>query len=214
MFKRYFPITLLFVLFFFTSCSTTVPTPSNQALVINSIPPTSALVGDTYTYQVEASDAEGDSLTYSLTAHPSGMTIDSVTGLISWTPTMTGNYNISLKVSDGELSDTQSYILAVSSIPAITLSPPGNVDAITPEPLKVLITWDEVNGATHYQVYRATSLNRFRTPISGWQTETSYLDTDVIKWETYYYWVKAATSETGENASAYSEYDTATVYIP
>ena len=40
----------------------------NNAPMINSIPLTSLLVGALYTYNVEAADTDGDTLTYSLTS--------------------------------------------------------------------------------------------------------------------------------------------------
>ena len=54
---------------------------------ITSTPATSAQVGVAYGYDVNASDANGDTLTYSLRQAPAGMTINASTGLIAWTPT-------------------------------------------------------------------------------------------------------------------------------
>src|SRR5262249_46473668 len=54
--------------------------------VIISEPTTQAGAGQPYTYGVQASDVDGNQLTYSLTAGPDGMTIDPTTGLIQWTP--------------------------------------------------------------------------------------------------------------------------------
>ena len=85
MIRRCFFIILLFSLLFFMGCSPTVPT--NQAPTINSIPPTgNLLIGEPYTYDVEATDLDGDTLTYSFISNPVGMTIISATGLINWTP--------------------------------------------------------------------------------------------------------------------------------
>jgi len=200
-------VIFLISLLFFMGCSPTIPT--NQAPTINSNPMTSTLVGQPYTYDVEATDADGDPLTYSLTSNPTGMTINSSTGVITWTPTMFGNYNVNLEVSDGELSDTQSFTLSVK-LPMIELelSPPTGVNASDSYEWGVEIIWNSVSGATHYQVYRASSLMGTRTPISGWNTENIYLDYNVTPGTTYWYWVKAATSSSGDNASEYSNYDT------
>ena len=200
-------VIFLISLLFFMGCSPTIPT--NQAPTINSNPMTSTLVGQPYTYDVEATDADGDPLTYSLTSNPTGMTINSSTGVITWTPTMFGNYNVNLEVSDGELSDTQSFTLSVK-LPMIELelSSPTGVNASDSYEWGVEIIWNSVSGATHYQVYRASSLMGTRTPISGWNTENIYLDYNVTPGTTYWYWVKAATSSSGDNASEYSNYDT------
>ena len=88
--------------------------PSNHAPIITSTPTTSATVDQAYAYNVDATDPDGDTLIYSLTTKPTGMTINSSTGLINWTPTSTGNYDVTVRVSDGELFDTQSFTITVN----------------------------------------------------------------------------------------------------
>ena len=72
---------------------------------------------------------------------------------------------------------------------------------------KTLITWKPVTGATHYRVARAGSTTGSKTDISSWQTGTSYEDKSGTAGTHYWYFVKAATSSGGANASAYSAYD-------
>jgi len=86
----------------------------NHAPVITSTPVTSATKDQAYTYDVNATDSDGDTLTYSLTTTPSGMTINSSTGLITWTPTAAGAYVVTVEVSDGALFDTQSFTITVA----------------------------------------------------------------------------------------------------
>ncbi len=59
--------------------------------------------GSLYTYQVKASDPDGDPLTYSMDSAPEGMTIDSSTGLITWVvpPDFKGAKNFGFTVKDG-----------------------------------------------------------------------------------------------------------------
>lgn len=59
--------------------------------------------GSLYTYQVKASDPDGDALTYSLEYPPVGMTIDRSTGLLKWiVPSdFKGKQNVKIIVSDG-----------------------------------------------------------------------------------------------------------------
>jgi fibronectin type 3 domain-containing protein len=176
----------------------------NHAPDIDSIPIIYAFEGVLYTYNVEAADADGDTLVYSLASSPTGMTIDSSTGVISWTPSTVGDYNVTIEVSDGDLFDTQAFNITVSMTEMITLSPPTGVEASEGDADKVQITWNSVTGATHYQVYRADSLTGTKTAISKWQTGTSYNDISATPGITYWYWVKAATSSSGDNASDYS----------
>ncbi len=77
----------------------------NQSPVVNSTPITSAKVGQLYRYQVNATDADsapGSALGYLLLSAPTGMVIDSNSGLITWTPTASNNVKsaIILRVYD------------------------------------------------------------------------------------------------------------------
>jgi hypothetical protein len=105
----------------------------NHPPVITSTAITSATKGQPYSYNVDAIDSDGDTLTYSLTTTPSGMAINSSTGLITWTPTTSGNYNVTVKVSDVELFDTQSFTVTVeengttNQPPTLTLVGNGGV---------------------------------------------------------------------------------------
>ena len=84
---------------------------------ITSSPLTSATVGVAYAYRVTATDANGDTLSYSLTQAPAGMTINATSGQIAWTPTstQTGNQAVTARVADpGGLATTQSFTVAVS----------------------------------------------------------------------------------------------------
>jgi len=55
----------------------------NKAPVIVSTSLNSVKIEQAYTYDVNANDFENDVLTYSLLAYPEGMTIDTLTGVIS-----------------------------------------------------------------------------------------------------------------------------------
>jgi len=106
---------------------------ANTAPQITSSPVTVATVGAAYAYRVTATDANGDTLTYSLTQAPAGMVINSVSGQISWTPTsaQTGSQAVTARVADpGGLAATQSFTVSVSSA---TVSPQiGNSWRIMP----------------------------------------------------------------------------------
>tara|TARA_Y100000310_G_scaffold272554_1_gene287606 strand:- start:414 stop:7118 length:6705 start_codon:yes stop_codon:yes gene_type:complete len=86
----------------------------NSAPVITSSAVTSAILNQVYSYGVDASDVDGDTLTYSLTSYPSGMSINNNTGLITWTPSSLGSFNVVASVSDTILTSTQSFTIIVS----------------------------------------------------------------------------------------------------
>lgn len=60
--------------------------------------------GKTYTYQINAIDPDGDSLTYSLKEGPPGMTIGTANGIITWEvpPGDAGSHNITVLISDNQ----------------------------------------------------------------------------------------------------------------
>jgi Calx-beta domain-containing protein/putative Ig domain-containing protein/squalene-hopene cyclase-like protein/putative metal-binding protein/VCBS repeat protein/thrombospondin type 3 repeat protein/uncharacterized protein DUF4214/prenyltransferase/squalene oxidase-like repeat protein len=74
----------------------------NRAPTIISVAITSAREGQPYSYQVQATDADNDPLTYTLLRAPAGMSI-STTGLVEWTPAanQAGTHTVIVKVSDG-----------------------------------------------------------------------------------------------------------------
>ena len=74
------------------------------------------VVGQTYSYNVDATDANGDTLTYSLVAPiPAGMTINSSTGLIRWTPTVRGTFGVTVRATDpGGKFAIQSFTVTVA----------------------------------------------------------------------------------------------------
>ena len=110
-------LTLVFLLVFLplVGCHPS-PAPPNEAPIITSVPITTATVGEAYIYDVEATDPDGDVLTYSLTVKPGRMTINSSTGKIVWFPESTGSYDVTVKVSDRKLSDTQSFTIIVKTV--------------------------------------------------------------------------------------------------
>ena len=67
---------------------------------------------------------------------------------------------------------------------------------------KPKVTWEKVEGATKYEVYRATSKSGKYTKVKT-ATGASYTDKSAKKGKTYYYKVKAVASSSSYN-SAYS----------
>jgi len=108
--KLLLSLSVFFIAFLFTGCFL-----FNIPPVIESDPVTTAKEGVVYAYDIEATDPNGDTLTYSLTVSPTGMTINSTTGAISWTPTedQIGENEVLVEVSDGSKSATQSFTITV-----------------------------------------------------------------------------------------------------
>jgi fibronectin type 3 domain-containing protein/WD40 repeat protein len=94
---------------------------------VQGVPVDTVYRGESYTYQVEAVDTVGDTLSYALLAAPPGMAIDAVTGLITWLPHKAGAYTVTVQVMDThDATATQSYVLIVADPhdrPEITSAP-------------------------------------------------------------------------------------------
>lgn len=108
--KLLLSLSLFFVAFLFTGCAFL-----NKAPIIESTPITTAKEGALYTYEVEATDPEEDELEFTLLINPTGMTINSSTGVINWTPTeeQIGENEVEVEVSDLYRSTTQSFTITV-----------------------------------------------------------------------------------------------------
>lgn len=104
-------------------------TPVNDAPTIVSTPVLIATVNELYSYDVDATDPDtGDVLTYSLDtgAIAAGMSIDSLTGLISWTPTVAGLQPVTVTVTD-TATTTATQIFNVDVAGVVAESPPTAV---------------------------------------------------------------------------------------
>ncbi|MEL7496446.1 MAG: putative Ig domain-containing protein [Planctomycetota bacterium] len=103
----------------------------NTPPIILSNPPTSSRVGTTYLYQVQAEDADQDRLRFELLNGPEGMTINSDTGRVQWSPTaaQVGTANVEIRVSDPLGANvTQTYTNEIgdgtaNQLPVITSTP-------------------------------------------------------------------------------------------
>ncbi len=87
--------------------------PNCTTPIITSTPPTTAAVGQPYVYDVNI--AGDPATTFALTTAPSSMTINSTTGLISWTPAenQRGIHTVTVKATNTFGTDTQTFMVTV-----------------------------------------------------------------------------------------------------
>jgi RHS repeat-associated protein len=91
------------------------PEPGNNAPVISTTAVTTGFANRFYKYDVDANDANGDTLTYTLENAPTGMLIDNIKGVITWLSPVAGSHKVAVRVVDGRGGiDIQTYDLIIS----------------------------------------------------------------------------------------------------
>jgi hypothetical protein len=101
--------------------SIVVSNPTNRPPVISGTPSTSVMQGTAYVFQPTASDADGNSLTFSITNAPSWATFNATTGRLQGTPGpghVGTTSNIVIRASDG----TASTALPAFSITVVAVA--------------------------------------------------------------------------------------------
>ncbi|MCY2987768.1 MAG: putative Ig domain-containing protein [Planctomycetota bacterium] len=104
----------------------------NEPPVFTSTPVVETSAGRPYTYDADATDLDGDTLTYSLVSAPPNLKINQATGVITWLPALDdlGVYSLALRVADGRGGAAeQRYLLSV------TEAPPNRPPVITTLPI-------------------------------------------------------------------------------
>jgi RHS repeat-associated protein len=115
----------------------------------------------TYSYDADAIDPDGDSLTYSIVRGPAGMAIHPTTGVISWAPgiSQAGASDVTIAVDDGRGGrDEQTFSLSVVNYdtpPVVSLAAtkyvinpgePATVNVLATDDVAVSSVKLEING--------------------------------------------------------------------
>ncbi|MBT1449360.1 putative Ig domain-containing protein [Glaciecola sp. XM2] len=109
------------------------PAPTNNAPTVDSNAVTTAEEGQEYTYTLTASDADNDTLTLASTSAPAWLSFDVATGVLSGTPASTdvGAAEVTLTVSDGTDTVTQTFTITVTAAPVVNTAPSITSTAVT-----------------------------------------------------------------------------------
>ncbi len=96
--------------------------PASFEPVLDKIPKQRLTVGESLTLQLAATDLNHDALSFFIEPLPlpANATFDTVTGLLTFTPGIdqAGKFSLTLGVTDGTLSDTQTVKFKVRGVPA------------------------------------------------------------------------------------------------
>ena len=93
---------------------------SSATPVISSTLIASSTYGDSFSYQITASN---DPTSFNATGFPSGLSIDTVTGILSGTPTVVGTYTISITAANGGGTSSVASLVFTIAPKTVTLTP-------------------------------------------------------------------------------------------
>lgn len=99
-------------------------------------------------------------------------------------------------------SNTDIGYIAFADAPVVTAS-----DGIYTD--KVALSWTTISAAPYYKLFRGTTSNPdASTPLTGWQTATTFNDASAAVGSVYYYFVKASNDAVGTITTGYSAAET------
>jgi hypothetical protein len=119
------------------------------APVLSPIGSKSIIRGQTLQFTISATDANNDPLTYSASGLPSGAAFNATTRTFSWTPAanQVGSYpNITFRVSDGTLTDSEVISITVTNTNAApVLAPIGSKSVLATQSLQFTVSATDAN---------------------------------------------------------------------
>lgn len=175
---------------------------ANSPPTISATPTTQVSVGSSYSLTPRASDADGDSLAFSIQNKPNWAQFNTATGQLTGTPTAQNTTsNIVISVSDGKASAS----LPAFSITVGTSATPGSA---APSGPGVSLSWDvptrTEDGATlqdlsGYRIHYGTNQNVLVNSIEVQSAGSNTFTVQNLKPGTYYFAVRAVAANGSES---------------
>lgn len=142
------PITLLLVLVINYGCKKDEDEKENKSPVVSSVlvTPNSVSPGGTATVTVQASDPDGDAITYSYT--PSGGAITGNSSTVTWTaPVIPGSYSVTVTVNDGKGGQASgngalTVLTPQTAITGTASFPAGTSGDLSNSKVSIYTSWD------------------------------------------------------------------------
>lgn len=202
---RYGPCALVTLLLAVSGCGgsgdapRTAAPPANSPPIIGGSPPGAVESGSLYQFVPNATDGDGDNLTFSVANPPPWADFDSTTGELSGTPddTDVGSYgNIIISVSDGTASDALS---------------PFTIDVAPPQRVTATVSWDaptqdsdgsSLSDLDGYRVYFGTSSGTYDQMVTV--SDSAILSIRIIDLEPgrYFFAVTAIDDDGNESVTS------------
>ena len=158
----------------------------DTAPVLTQIGSRSVDAGDALAFTTSATDADGDSLTYSATNLPAGASFNAASGAFSWTPAdgQAGTYVVTFEVTDSYLSDSEDITITVSdanNAPVITSFVPENILSFNESDVITIgiVATDEDGNALSYTI-KIDGVTKSTSSSYVWETDYSSAGTHTI----------------------------------
>lgn len=168
----------------------------NYAPQISGVAATSASVGQSYSFQPSATDADGDVLTFSISGAPNWVKLNSATGLITGTPTSADvgvDAGIVLQVSDGKATVSLAPFTITVAAATRTGSGTGTVDLAWVPPTENTDGSALVN-LNGYKIYYGQSSKQYTATITISNPGLTSYVIDSLPPGTYFFSVTATTA--------------------
>jgi len=185
-----------------SQASASVAAGTNQAPKISGSPGASVAAGQKYTFVPVASDADGDTLGFSITNRPAWAQFDTSTGRLTGTPATTdiGSFaNIQVSVSDGK---TATALTAFTLTVSASGLPTSGTNAAT-------LSWSAptenedgsaLTNLSGYRIRYGTKADELTSEITiNTAGITTYMVTDLAP-ATYYFAIKAVSASGAESS--------------
>ncbi|MCF6207109.1 MAG: Ig-like domain-containing protein, partial [Sulfurovum sp.] len=92
---------------------TIVGTGTPPTILNKPIPDQTATLNSNFTLDIDATEPDGDTITYTANGLPPGLSIDSTTGIIAGTPTTPGTYSVTITATDKDGSDNTTFNIII-----------------------------------------------------------------------------------------------------
>jgi YVTN family beta-propeller protein len=132
-----------------------VSTPANRDGLVNAVD----------SLQIQASDQDGDPVSFSAAGLPPGLSINPTTGLITGSPTTVGAYNVTITANDGAATDDASFVWKI--LTNVALGKVATQSSPFVDPSKNSVAAKAIDGNTN-GVYANASLAITNNEATPW----------------------------------------------
>ena len=186
--------------------------PTNSAPKIQSVSatPSTVRVNEITTLICNATDADGDNLTYTWSANGGAFPNGETHSTVIWKAPMTsGSYELEVNVEDGKNTVSDKITIELANIPPNIPSnplPSNNASNMTTQTTLIWECVDPDGDNLEYDIYFGTSSSPAK--VASNQTANSYTPSSLQKNTKYYWKIKSNDNNGGETTSSVWEFTT------